>query len=401
MKSLYRTRSTLFIISTMGIAACANIILDPYYLENGIDIAKISLISSQAAIVFIVMDVISSYVFDKISKRLSMSLCSLFNGAAMLILASARAPFFFEFVLLAAFAMSTGNAFMSGASQALVLEELDDRENLKANLAKMRIAGSAATIIGYCIGLLVSQAVSYREILFVVGVLGLAMSPLAVTVLPKNRFKEKISFSRGVIRRDMRFALLVIFGGKRGILSLSSLGVGIASGTLGLYALYLLDPKAALLIVFLRRMLSHGLGILNSKLSIHMGTKTMSTVGLILGLITTAAVALRTQLAGSTADEFVLLAIMILSGSTSFYALFPVGTYFQRRIPHRLRSTVMSYRKALGSLSFAAALPVTARLYEFSGTGTLLGLSIMVPVIVVVLSLPGVKPQDFHGRVRG
>ena len=74
---------------------------------------------------------------------------------------------------------------------------------------------------------------------------------------------------------------MVIFGGKRGILSLSSLGVGIASGTLGLYALYLLDPKAALLIVFLRRMLSHGLGILNSKLSIHMGTKTMSTVGVI------------------------------------------------------------------------------------------------------------------------
>ena len=39
----------------MGIAACANIILDPYYLENGIDIAKISLISSQAADGFVLL----------------------------------------------------------------------------------------------------------------------------------------------------------------------------------------------------------------------------------------------------------------------------------------------------------------------------------------------------------
>ena len=83
---------------------------------------------------------------------------------AMLRTASARDPFFFRLILWTFLVMTAGNAFISGASQALVLEELDDKENLKTNLAKMRIAASTAAIIGCCIGLAALQFVSYRQI---------------------------------------------------------------------------------------------------------------------------------------------------------------------------------------------------------------------------------------------
>ena len=167
MKSVYTAKSTLFIVFVMLIAACVNIIIDPYYLENGIDITKISVLTAQYMYVFIVVDVISSYIFDKISKRLSILLCFLLSTIALYIMALASGPHFFAYILVSAFFMSAGNAFLSGASQAIVIEEIDDPKNIKQTFAKMGIAASVASLVGYCIGLGATRLLSYRSIIYI------------------------------------------------------------------------------------------------------------------------------------------------------------------------------------------------------------------------------------------
>ena len=399
MKSVYTAKSTLFIVFVMLIAACSNIIIDPYYLENGIDITKISVLTAQYMYVFIVIDVISSYVFDKISKRLSVLLCFLLSTIALYIMALASGPNFFAYVLVSTFFMSAGNAFLSGASQAIVIEEIDDPKNIKQTFAKMGISASVASLVGYCIGLGATRLLSYRSIMYISASLVLIVSPFTMVFLRKNKHKEAIRFSWPVIKRDFQFTLIVIFGGRRCYLTVLEIIMGILGGTLSLYFLYLLNPKAAVLIVFLNKMLAHVLGILHSQLSLKLSAKQMQRIGLLLAVLTLAAVVLRFVVIESAAERFVILGVMILSGSASFYLGFPMGVYFQRRISDRLRSTVISNSGCISTLVYGALLPLLGFLYKLNGRAILLGLAIGFVVVALIIQLPQCKPKDFYQKV--
>ena len=399
MKSVYTIKSVLFITLVMLIASCVGIIIHPYYLENGIDITKISVLTAQYMYVFIVVDVISSYVFDKISKRLSVFLCFFLSVISCYIMASARGPYFFTYILVSTFFMSAGNAFLAGAGEALVYEEIDDPKNIKQTMAKVSIAVSVASLIGYCIGLGASTLLTYRSIMYISATLVLIASPFTMIFLKKNKHKEAIRFSWPVIKRDFKFTLIVIFGGRRCYLTILGIIMNILSGTLSLYFLYLLNPKAALLIVFLNKMLAHVLGILNSQLSLKLSAKRMQRIGLLLALLTVAAVVLRFFVLQSAAERFVILGVMILSGSASFYLGFPMGVYFQRRISDRLRSTVMSNSVCISTLVYGALLPVLGFLYRLNGRAILLGLAIGVAVVALLIQLPQLKPKNFYEKV--
>ena len=399
MKSVYTAKSNLFIVFVMLIAACSNIIIDPYYLENGIDITKISVLTAQYMYVFIVIDVISSYVFDKISKRLSVFLCFLFSAISFYIMGLASGPHFFAYILVSTFFTSAGNAFLSGASGALIIEEIDDPKNIKQTMAKMNIAVSVASLVGYCIGLGATTLLSYRSIIYISATLVLIVSPFTMVFLKKNKHKEAIRFSWPVIKRDFQFTLIVIFGGRRCYLTILEIIMGILGGTLSLYFLYLLNPKAAVLIVFLNKMLDHILGILHSQLSLKLSAKQMQRIGLLLAVLTLAAVVLRFVVIESAAERFVILGVMILSGSASFYLGFPMGVYFQRRISDRLRSTVISNSGCISTLVYGALLPVLGFLYKLNGRAILLGLAIGFVVVALIIQLPQCKPKDFYQKV--
>ena len=173
--------------------------------------------------------------------------------------------------------------------------------------------------------------------------------------------------------------------------------MSILGGTLSLYFLYLLNPKAAVLIVFLNRMLDHVLGILHSQLSLKLSAKQMQRIGLLLAVLTLAAVVLRFVFIESAAERFVILGVM--SGSASFYLGFPMGVYFQRRISDRLRSTVMSNSGCISTLVYGALLPVLGFLYKLNGRAILLGLAIGFVVVALIIQLPQCKPKDFYQKV--
>ena len=176
--------------------------------------------------------------------------------------------------------------------------------------------------------------------------------------------------------------------------------MGILSGTLSLYFLYVLNPKAALLIVFLNKMLAHVLGIVNAQLSLKLSARRMQRIGLLLALLTVAAVVLRFFVRWQSAlERFVILGVMILSGSASFYLGFPMGVYFQRRISDRLRSTVMSNSVCISTLVYGTLLPVLGFLYRLNGRAILLGLAIGVAVVALLIQLPQLKPKDFYEKV--
>lgn len=132
-------------------------------------------------------------------------------------------------------------------------------------------------------------------------------------------------------------------------------------------------------------MAMHVLNVINSKISIHVKSKNMLLTSFILAGVTTLFVLWHVQIAGSPRDQFVLLSIMLLCSSAAYYGLFPIDAYFQRRISHRMRSTIISYQTSFSMLVHGLSLPFFGFLYSTHASATLLFLVVAFTVTLLLL----------------
>lgn len=180
-------------------------ILIVWQYKNGLSFNNIALIQGVGLFVILLTEIPSSYLADKVGKKITMVAGLLAIACSFAVLIGAGE---FEYFLLFQILFSAGLAFLSGTEEAFLHDiTLQDPKKITKYLGQMSIADEFGTIIGMFVSSL-TIIIANIEISFIFSLIGVI---IALCLLLSITSRQEIIQKGGVSLTDFSFIKIVSF----------------------------------------------------------------------------------------------------------------------------------------------------------------------------------------------